>query len=52
MHFEHETIELCLGQLVGALLFDGVLRGQYQERIRKFEGLLSDRDLALLHRLK
>ena len=52
MHLEHETIELGLGKLISALLLDGVLRRQNQERIGKFECLLADRDLPLLHRLQ
>ena len=30
---EHEAVQLGLGQRIGALLLDGVLRGQHEERL-------------------
>ncbi len=50
--FEHETVGLRLGQRVGSLLLDRVLRGEHQERIAEFECLLADGYLALLHGLE
>jgi hypothetical protein len=49
---EHEPVDLCLGQRVGALGLDRVLRRHDEERARSGEGLLADRHLALLHHLQ
>ena len=49
---EQEAIELRLGQRVGALHLDRVLRRQHEERRRQRVGLLADRDRLLLHRLE
>ena len=49
---EHETVHLCLGQRVGPLLLEGVLRGQHEEGLRQRVGLLADGYLALLHRFE
>ena len=49
---EHEAVELCLGQWVGALLLDRVLRGQHEERRLQPGGLAHHRHLLLLHRLE
>ncbi len=50
--FEHEAIDLSLRKRVGSFLFDGILRGQHEEGLIELEGLLADRDLALLHGLQ
>jgi hypothetical protein len=50
--FEHEPIYLGFGQRVSPFLFDGVLGGQDQERIRQRKGGFPDGDLALLHGLQ
>ena len=50
---EQEAVELRLGQRVGALLLDGVLRGQHVERRRqrvRLTPLTATR--LLLHRLQ
>ncbi len=47
-----EAVELALGQGVGALVLDGVLRGDDQERRRQVMGLAVDGDLALGHGLE
>ena len=52
MHLEHEAVELRLGQLVGALLLERVHRGEHEERVRQFVGLVAEGDLALLHGLE
>ncbi len=49
---EHEAVELRLGQRIGALLLDGVLRGQHEERPRQIVGSAADRHLQFLHRLQ
>ena len=49
---EEEAIELRLGQRVGPLHLDRVLRRQHEERRRQRVGLLADRDRLLLHRLE
>jgi hypothetical protein len=51
-HLQHETVDLGLGQLVGALLLDGVLRGQHQEGVGQLEGAVADGHLMLLHSLE
>ncbi len=48
----HEAVALRLGQRVGALHLDRVLRGHHHERARQLVGLAVDRDLALLHGLQ
>ena len=49
---EHEAVDLCLGQRVGALGLDRVLRRHHEERRRHGVRVLSDRHLALLHHLE
>jgi hypothetical protein len=49
---EHEAVELGLGQRVGALLLDRVLRGEHEERLRQLVRRAAGGDLALLHRLE
>ena len=49
---EHEAVELRLGKLVGALLFERVLRREHQEWIGELVSRVADRDLPLLHRLE
>jgi len=47
--FEEEAVGLRLGERVGALLLDRVLRGHDEERAREGVGVAADGDLALLH---
>ena len=49
---EHEAVELGLGQRIGPLLLDRVLRGQDEEGVGQAVPLAADGDLALLHRLE
>jgi hypothetical protein len=49
---EHEPVHLGFRQRVGALLLDGVLGSQDQERVLQEIGDLADGDLALLHGLQ
>ena len=49
---EHETVDLSLRQRISALLLDGILRGQNQERRIQLEGLVADGYLLFLHRLQ
>ena len=49
---QHEPVELCLGQGVGALVFDRVLGRDDHERGPERVGLGVDRDLTLLHALE
>ena len=49
---EHEAVDLGLGQRVGALGLDRVLRGEHEERRRHVVRVVADRDLALLHHLE
>ena len=49
---EEEPVQLGLGQRVRTFLFDGVLRGDDEERVGQRIGLLADGDLAFLHRLQ
>ena len=51
-HLQHESVELGLGEGIGALLLDRVLGGEHEERLAEVEGLAPDRDLLLLHRLE
>jgi len=48
----HEPVDLRLGQRVGALRLDRVLRGHDQEWLGHPKGLPADGDLVLLHHLK
>ena len=48
-HLEHEAVNLGFGQRVGAFLFEGVLRGHHQERLRQPVGVVAEGDLAFLH---
>ena len=48
-NFQHEAVELRLGQRVGAFLLDGVLRGHHQERLFQLVRGFADGDLAFLH---
>src|SRR5262249_22834779 len=52
LHLEHEPVDLSLGQRVGALLLDRVLRRQHEERRRQRKRLVADGDLLLLHALE
>ena len=45
----HEPVELCLWQRIGALVLDGVLRGDDHERRSQLVRLRVDGDLSLLH---
>jgi hypothetical protein len=47
-----EAVDLRLGELVGALGLDRVLRGEHEERLRDAERLAADRHLVLLHDLE
>ena len=49
---DHETVDLCLGQLVGTLLLDGVLGCHDEEWVGQREGMVADGDLVLLHGLE
>ena len=49
---EHEAVQLGLGQVVGALGLDRVLRGQHQERPLDLVAGPLDRDAVLLHDLQ
>ena len=49
---EQEPVELRLGQRVGALVLDRVLRRGDEERVGERPGHAVGRDLALLHRLE
>ena len=49
---EHEAVELCLGQLVGALLLHWVLCGDDRVRFCHVVGDAVDAHLALLHHLE
>jgi hypothetical protein len=49
---QQEAVELRLGERVGALVLDRVLRGGDDERVREWERTAVDADLALLHRLQ
>ena len=50
--FHQETVGLCLGQLVGALLFHGVLCRQDGVDVAHAVGSAVDGDLSLLHDLE
>ena len=49
---DHEAVDLGLGQRVGALVLDRVLRREHEERPRQLVGVDVDRDAALLHALE
>jgi hypothetical protein len=49
---QHEAVDLRLGQRIGALGLDRVLRRHHEERRGHRVRLLADRDLALLHHLE
>jgi hypothetical protein len=46
---EHETVQLGFGQRIGALHFDGILRGQHVERLRQRVADAGGGDLMFLH---
>ena len=52
LHLHHKSVDLRLGQRIGTLLFDGVLRRQNQKRIIEWIRIAADRHLPLLHRLE
>ena len=52
LQLEEEAVELRLGQRVGALLLDGVLRGQHDERLVQPVALAGDGHRLLLHGLQ
>ncbi len=49
---EHEAVELGFGQRIGAFLFDGILRGQDEKRLRQAMLLAAGGDLVFLHGLQ
>ncbi len=51
-HLQHEPVDLRLGQRVGPVGLDRVLRRHHQERVGQRVGLAADGDLALLHGLE
>ena len=51
-NLEHEAVDLRLGQRVGALGLDGVLRRHDEERVRRRVGLPADGHLPFLHHLE
>ena len=46
---EHEAVQLRFGEGVSALLLDGILGGEHEERIRKIVGAAAAGGAALLH---
>src|SRR3712207_7960962 len=50
--FPYTTLFRSLGELVGALGLDRVLRGQHEERVGQRVRRAADRHLALLHGLE
>ena len=52
LQLEHEAVDLRFGQRIGSFLFDGVLRGQHQERLFEQVASLADGDLPFLHRFE
>jgi hypothetical protein len=52
VQLEQEAVELRLGQRVGALVLDRVLRRADDERVGQQPGRAVDRHLPLLHRLE
>ena len=51
-HLEQEAVELGLGELIGSLLVDRVLRGEHEKRLGQRIGMIAEGDLAFLHRLE
>jgi hypothetical protein len=51
-HARHEAVDLRLGQRVGALELDRVLRGQHDERARQLVRVHVDGHAPLLHALE
>ena len=51
-HFHHEAVDLGLGQRIGALGLDRVLRRHDEERFRNAVRLAGDGDLPFLHHLQ
>ena len=51
-HVEHEPVELGLGQRIGPLHLDRVLRGQDEERLLQRVAHAGRRHLVLLHRFE
>ena len=51
-HAQQEAVELRLGQRIGALVLDRVLRCEHEERAGRAAGLALGGHLALLHRLE
>ena len=51
-HLQHEPVDLRLGQWIGALGLDRVLRGHHEEGVRHRVGLPPDGHLSLLHDLE
>ena len=51
-HPDQEAVQLSLGQRIGALVLDRVLRGQHEERTFQRPGSIIGRHLALLHGLE
>ena len=49
---DEESVHLRFGQLIGAELFDRILRGDHHERLRYGMGHAIDGDLLLLHDLE
>ena len=49
---EHESVELRLGERVGPLLLNGVLRRKHEERLFELVAGAADGDLLLLHRFE
>jgi hypothetical protein len=52
LHVQQKTVELCLGQGIGALLFDGILRRHHQKQLGQGIGGGTDGDLSLRHGLQ
>ena len=52
LQLEHEAVNLRFRQRVGAFVFDGILRGQHEERLLQLERSLANRDLLFLHRFQ
>ena len=52
LELEQETVQLGLGQRVGALVLNRVLRRDHHERLGELTGLAVDRDGVLFHRLE
>ena len=47
--FQQEAIQLRFGQLIGAFLFDRVLRGEHEKRIGQLMAISTGGDLPFLH---